>query len=278
MLEDYCLPAPSSKHLGFMATPCTSYTGLRWFRRLLQQGGLSAEEAMVFTLPSLRVWMPDLAYQANISADRRRYLGRWADEKMADTYTREHRVVVSQIWSDVITWLGDNTPVIKLVPENITSSHYDLHPPIPAATDGADNGLWEEEEPLIDVDKGFTLGGTRPFTEATADEGGPLELIMNNKKSGNRNLRKFKVHLLKGDGDCLGCNWKPHRYQWHSIEIRDVDLQDHVLCRYCFKTFGLPSAFEKTLATEESGSELDSEDAVSASSSGSEQGETAWKL
>ncbi len=115
-LEDYCLPAPATKHQGFMATPCSSYTALRWFRRLLQQGGLTAEEAKQFSLPSLRVWMPDLAYQANIPADRRCYLGRWADEKMADTYTREHRVVVKQIWSDVVTWLGDKHPSVKMSP------------------------------------------------------------------------------------------------------------------------------------------------------------------
>ncbi len=273
MLEDYCLPAPASKHQGFMATPCTGYTALRWLRRLLQQGGIPVADAMKITLPSLRVFMPDLAYQANISADRRRYLGRWADENMANTYTREHRVVVSQIWPDVVSWLGENQPDNKMVPENITASHYNLHPPIPAATNGAENGE-EGSEAVVElveaVDETFTMGGKTPFTEATADEGGPLELVMNNKKSGVGTLRKYKVHLLKGDGECVGCAWRPQNHQWHSVKVGDVDLVDHVLCRFCFKHFGLPFPVQSCLANEPSDGEMDSEDEVSAASTESD--------
>ncbi|CAE8591342.1 unnamed protein product [Polarella glacialis] len=74
-LEDYCLPAPAAVHQGFLQTPCASHTALSLFTSLLQQGGLPAEEAAEFTLASMRMWMHDLAHQANNSADRRRYLG-----------------------------------------------------------------------------------------------------------------------------------------------------------------------------------------------------------
>ena len=128
--------------------------------------------------------MPDLAYQANISADRRRYLGRWADENKADTYTREHRGVISGIWSDVISWLGENTPSGSEVPENITANHYHLHPPIPAATSGADNSAGAIQDVIALPNVIHTMGGDIPFTEATADQGGPLWLIVNTRKTG----------------------------------------------------------------------------------------------
>ena len=60
------------------------------------QSGVSAK-----TLAGWRVFMPELAFQAGIPREHRRYLGRWQHEAMADNYTREHRTVVTKIWRDV---------------------------------------------------------------------------------------------------------------------------------------------------------------------------------
>jgi hypothetical protein len=233
---------------------------------------------MKFTLPSMRVWMPDLAYQANISADRRRYLGRWADENMADTYTREHRGVISGIWSDVISWLGENTPSCSEVPENITSNHYHLRPPIPAATSGADNSVGQVGQVIFLPDEVHTVGGETPFTDAAADQGGPLWLIVNTRKTGAGSERKFKIHLLKGEGEAVGCGWRPGRHQYHDIAPHDVELNVQVLCRYCFKIFGLPFPVPAALAYEPSDAEIDSEDVVSQSSADTADEATGWQL
>ena len=101
---------------------------------------------------------------------------------------------------------------------------------------------------------------------------------MNNKKSGVGTLRKYKVHLLKGDGECVGCAWRPQNHQWHSVKVGDVDLVDHVLCRFCFKHFGLPFPVQSCLANEPSDGEMDSEDEVSAASTESDHEATDWRL
>ena len=96
--QDYMLPAPNKSRTQFRGEPATSQQILRWIRLILTQKGIEEDIVDAVTLGSLRVWMPDLAYQAGVARDRRRYLGRWAFDSTADVYTREHRAVVTDIW------------------------------------------------------------------------------------------------------------------------------------------------------------------------------------
>jgi len=100
--QDYMLPAPNKTRTQFRKEPATSQQVLRWIRLILTQKGLLEEIVDQVTLGSLRVWMPDLAYQAGVPRDRRRYLGRWAFDSTADVYIREHRAVVTDIWQEVL--------------------------------------------------------------------------------------------------------------------------------------------------------------------------------
>ena len=47
---------------------------------------------------SAGVLMPEWAFRANVPRSQRQYLGRWASESTSDTYTREHRHVILDIW------------------------------------------------------------------------------------------------------------------------------------------------------------------------------------
>ena len=98
---DYLLPTPTKYHAGLLPRACSNSQALRWLRLLLSTHGSSFDITARITLPSLRVWMADLAYQLQIPRDQRRYIGRWATESTADLYTREHRKVICDIWTQV---------------------------------------------------------------------------------------------------------------------------------------------------------------------------------
>eukprot|EP00971_Amphidinium_carterae_P330947 6464260-Amphidinium_carterae.1 len=100
--RDFLLPMPSPAFASFQSAPCGRTQALNWLRSLLQDGGLPSAEVSTITLPSLRVFAADLVYAAGISRDSRRYLGRWAEAQTADVYTRDHRTVVSNIWSEML--------------------------------------------------------------------------------------------------------------------------------------------------------------------------------
>eukprot|EP00971_Amphidinium_carterae_P341191 6479873-Amphidinium_carterae.1 len=123
--RDFLLPTPSLAFESFQAAPCGRTQALKWLRSLLQEGGLSSAEVGTITLPSLRVFAADLAYAAGISRDSRRYLGRWAEAQTADVYTRDHRTVVSNIWSEMLRSQGivqSYTP--RTVSEDLQSQDY----------------------------------------------------------------------------------------------------------------------------------------------------------
>ena len=101
--DDFMLPQPGKHRLKFCPRPCPNSQALRWCRTLLAQSAVKLPQStiMLVTLAAFRVFMPNLAFQMQVSRERRRYLGRWASEETADTYTREHRNVVFGIWREV---------------------------------------------------------------------------------------------------------------------------------------------------------------------------------
>ena len=137
--RDYIIPTPSRDRKRIMPIPLGNSQALRIYRAVLQEGGLSKEEADRHTLSEWRVYMPEESYKAGISKERRAYLGRWAGENMADTYTRDHRTVVCGIWHEVLG-LGESISRAPApVPVNLAHSYYDLDE---AHTDRRTCGSW----------------------------------------------------------------------------------------------------------------------------------------
>ena len=151
--RDYMFPAPTRDHMGVRPEPIKSSCALKWFRDLLVQGGLPAELAAMQSLAGLRVFMPELAFRHGIPRDQRRYLGRWMNDTMADTYTREHKNVVYKIWETIMNAPAGCEEEKDLkengvtVPVEITSAHYDLaQPPVEGGLDSTD-GVQGEARP-----------------------------------------------------------------------------------------------------------------------------------
>eukprot|EP00971_Amphidinium_carterae_P101927 2017727-Amphidinium_carterae.1 len=60
--RDFPLPKPALDFQSFQDGPCKRNQALTWLRMLLQMGGTTPQMAAKVTLPSLRVFAPDLAY------------------------------------------------------------------------------------------------------------------------------------------------------------------------------------------------------------------------
>ena len=59
------------------------------------------------TLPSLRVFMADLAQQAGIEKERRQALGKWESEDEPDVYARTFRTQIIAVWKDTLAKIGE---------------------------------------------------------------------------------------------------------------------------------------------------------------------------
>ena len=57
---------------------------------------------MDITMGCLRVYAPNEAMRAGLPRELRRYIGRWAQEETADTYTRDVREVVVKAWRQMM--------------------------------------------------------------------------------------------------------------------------------------------------------------------------------
>ena len=193
---DYLLPRPSDNFTSFSPRPCSIQQALSWFRRAMapmvkdpytrsamapQEEGPSSpgaataalgaemvakgkrgpallpEEVMDFSWHSCRVFMPEWAYKANIPLDRRRYLGRWTQENTADTYTRDRRSKVCQIWDEV-------TPQSRLLMKSAWVPSDLCHPHYKGAEKEEEDQLQEEVAALAAMTPG--RGSSRPSLDS----------------------------------------------------------------------------------------------------------------
>ena len=270
---DYLLPVPTRDRSGFCPRPCSNGQALRWLRLLRAKPGRPEADIKRLTLASFRVWMADLAYQANISRDKRRYIGRWASENTADTYTREHRQVICNIWDEVIQKI-DTIKGGRSVPEDL--HHEEWHCasrsaaasgaeedtkkrrllPVSAEAPSPTEGLdWDEEQPAPQVSYCDNIGP--PI--------GPLTIVSNNKATGKD--RKCKIHLLNPWGQAVGCGWKPKSDQTMAVTEDDYKSDTSLaLCSNCFKQYQLPRHWNNTVVIDNIYDTDESAESLSASS------------
>ncbi|CAE8728539.1 unnamed protein product [Polarella glacialis] len=256
---DYLLPMVTKDRTGFIPRPMANSTGLRWIRTVLIRLGAPEAQVAKLTWPSFRVFFADWAFQAGITRDRRRYIGRWASKATADEYTREHRSVVCDIWNEV-TPQTDKIRAGYAAPEDLNRKDYMLHPDavavgVPDPDTAINSAVTVPDAVAIGVSDPETapssavtvtptvllpeagLGNTVVSTATAsanptvgcgtilaADDvpehaGGPLTVICATKKTGSP--ASYKIHLLRVNGVCVGCAWTPRRGAFSSLNEQD---------------------------------------------------------
>ena len=176
--RDYIVPTPSKDRRRILPKPMGNNQALRIYQQVLIEGGLGPDAAKAQTLNGWRVFMPELAYKAGIQKERRAYLGRWAGETMADTYTRDHRTVICSIWSEVLQvgeHLKQQSPT--KVPINLSDPYYGLKKKNTEGRGkhwGAIPNRHSREEPMEQPGSAFaTTGSASPPVSGSRPDGVP---------------------------------------------------------------------------------------------------------
>ena len=187
---DYLLPQPARNFTSILLRPAHYNVALKWFRQLLQQHGCSTEHAMKLTLHSLRLWMAEMAYQAKLPKDLRQHIGQWAVIQTADTYTRDHREMITHIWQTVqASGLLDSEPPRSEAPRDLPLID-DAPPP-----DTVDSDSDDKEAPVPPA-----------LWQYPKELGGPLTACINKKKTTGR---KIHFYTLAGSSACGMLSYNP---------------------------------------------------------------------
>jgi len=78
---------------------------------------------MMFTFSGCRVFLPEWSNVADIPRELRRWLGRWREDSMADSYTRNHRGKIIRIMA-LLKGTEDLMNTYGEAPTDIASDHY----------------------------------------------------------------------------------------------------------------------------------------------------------
>ena len=242
--SDFLLPAPSKNRERFTPRPCANAQALKWLRALLKESGMVEDhDISAVTLASFRVFLSNLAHSINISKERRQWLGKWADENMADTYTRQHRQVVLGIMREIMEKVASHPDIVDqaahcMVPTDLNDAYWqgsanpqeEQAPKLRLVPD------LQQEVPTLPVRE------KRIFSEVPPSEGGPFWLGYNEKKTGNPLLHK--LHIFNQDCVAVGCKWAPGPEQFYSFYEGDYDRLVYKCCSFCWKDFEIPADWE----------------------------------
>ena len=138
--------------------------------------------------------MAEMAYQAKIPRDRRRYIGQWSQEATSDVYTREHRQVCTEIWQEVT--------------EKMHELHHVTHP-VEKPTD-LDDDYYKGNDPNVPPtttpDATDTTPGKLPHTDTYDKQlGGPLTVALNTRPTGRGSDKVRRIHFFRQNHTAL-CN------------------------------------------------------------------------
>ena len=114
---DYIYPRMNKTKNKFILQPATSNIVQTMLRHILVTQGVPRDTAHKMTLHGLRLWAAEMAYRTEVPRDLRRYIGQWSEEKTADTYTREHAIIITKIWNHI--W--QHQPEIQKDTSNLTA-------------------------------------------------------------------------------------------------------------------------------------------------------------
>lgn len=228
----------------------------------------------------MRVFMPDCAFQAQVPADQRQYLGNWSASSTADVYTREKRNVVCKLWLEVCSKLptlqvdGSREARVDLshpdygTPEsrvqqvstpdrsshNSPSSWMVCEPastsPLPTGTVGPERaGEGAPSTPPRSTTTALEQAARdndvvdRLAADLVLPPKGPLTLV--SRTSGPHNKGARPVHLLTPEGKGIGCGWKPSWDKIRMLNEDDIRAEPalYTECSKCFRFFTWPSTW-----------------------------------
>ena len=86
------------------------------YRHILATNGVDGSVVSDMTLHGLRLWAADMAYQAGVPREQRKHIVQWSQEDTADTYTRNNRTVITNIWSTITKQLDATNPKARTDP------------------------------------------------------------------------------------------------------------------------------------------------------------------
>ena len=279
---DYMFPAVTRDMKAFIPRPCSDSMALRIIHDSLQRAGVPRDQALEMSFHGWRALINEWGFQQLIPKSTRTFLGNWGSEEMTDTYTRQKRKVVKDIWEQVLTGIRDNPSAID------TSSRNLIADPTHSSWNDANLGkVWqspaEQEKSTADekearssekVAQPSHLLGLRDPEDPSLDS--PLHVCVGTRNAGTKAFPIYKVHLLDDTGLEIGNGWRPgNKVEPLTMDDWAQEPEHYQFCGNCFKAYSLPGSwFEnpedvKAAApsspglAEESGSEQASNDTAS---------------
>jgi len=244
---DYLLPALTRCRGRFIPRPCKHSQGISALRDTLRTLTISQEDTSAITWHSFRVFMADWACRADISRDRRRYIGQWSSESTADQYVRSHRNIITAIWDEVTNhdvFKQASHQTDRQAHENITGDHYFPPDPQDKKRKLSHKGPLAESSEEVQSDEAEPVLMDVPV--------GDLFVVVAKRKTGSPAL--FSVHLFTRDLVGVGCSWAPPRERYENLTKQDyIDQSTGTahekfrLCSKCFKLHSLPADWPQAL-------------------------------
>ena len=178
-IMDFSIPTISRNWKGLIPRPCSYNRALRWLKEALYPLCPSGDISRL-TWRSMRVFMPDCAFQANIPKELRQYLGNWTSSTTADVYTRDKRNVLRKLWLDVCSKIATlNTDGSRLARVDLNHEDYDkketeVSTPASKRSRASSNESWQKLDQTPRTPTG-TVGSEEEGEVPPADSFGPEE-------------------------------------------------------------------------------------------------------
>ena len=242
---DYLLPQPDKAFATLIPRPCQYQTALKWLRHILSTNGSDDETTSAITLHSLRLWAAETAFLANIDRDKRRYIGQWSHESTADVYTRDHRTMITSIWTEMTSKLEQSdysllpppkatAPKDPQDPEYFHSAEQDTETAAPTTPVPATTLPTEPLQPQPTNDLPTPM-------DFPSSKGGPLTIMINNNTTGRD--RKKRIHYYTLGRRPIGCVTKYNPEKQALLATTDDYLEfctEAEVCKFCNRHAQLP--------------------------------------
>ena len=269
-------PAVTKDLKAFIPRPCSDSMALRVIHESLQKAGVPKDQALEMSFHGWRALINEWGFQQLIPKSTRQFLGNWGSEEMTDTYTRQKRKAVMQIWQQVLNGVRDAPRSYDLSCRKLIAD------PTHSSWDDANLGkAWQSPDQQVEASKSKEarssearpaqpsgLLGLRDPEDPSLDV--TLSVFVATRNSGTKSNPVYKVHLLDSTGLEIGNGWRPSGDKVQPLSKEDwaQEPDKYKFCGNCFKCYSLPGSWFSS--PEESGKVAPSSPGL-AEESGSEE-------